>query len=119
MTTSNLPDEITFDFVRSPHFRVVHSNGAWGGITPRRELSVTFYSERGSIPDSVTHALASDGLGSEIRRTGTNNVQRECEVEVLMSMQDAVNLHRWLESRIEEWRTIEANSPSVNQAEAS
>ena len=119
MTTGNLPDEITFDFVRSPQFRVVHSNGAWGGITPRQELSVTFYSERGAMPDSVTHTVTSDGVGPEIRRAGTNNIQRECEVEVLMSMQEVVNLHRWLGAKIDEWRTSGMNTRSANQVSTS
>ena len=116
MTTGDLPEEITFDFVRSQHFRVVHSNGAWGGITPHQELSVTFFSERGALPDHVTHSITSEGLGPEIERSATRNIQRECEVEVLMSMQEAVNLHRWLGSRIDEWRNSGLNSGRVNQA---
>ena len=93
MTTSKRPEQITFDFVRSPFFRVVHSNGAWGGITPHQELSVTFYSERLSLPHHITHELTPKGLGPEVSRAVKTNIQRECEVEVLMSMEEAVNLH--------------------------
>ena len=116
MTNSNLPDQITFEFVRSPQFRVVHSNGAWGGITLNQELSVTFYSERAALPQRVSHHVASDGVvGPEVKREGTFNIQRECEIEVLMSMQNAVNLHRWLGNRIDEWRDSEVNTDSANQ----
>ena len=119
MTASNSPERITFEYVRSPFFRVVHSNGAWGGITPRQELAVTFYSERRSIPRHVTHEFTSDGrLGPEISREDAQNIQRECEVEVLMSMAEAVNLYRWLGTKIEEWRQIASSVPKDNPLEA-
>ena len=105
MSTDSYGEEVTFDYERSPFFRVVHSNGAWGGITPRQELSVTFYSERRAPPQSVTHKLTPEGrLGSEIRRDESSHIQRECEVEVLMSMDEAESLHRWIGEKIEEWR---------------
>lgn len=115
MNSGNIPDEITFDFVRSRNFRVVHSNGAWGGITPAQELSITFYSERLPLPDSVTHSIESDRLGPEIARDSTRNIRRECEVEVMMSMQEAVSLHRWLGSQIEGWRKSGTNSAPVEE----
>ena len=119
MTTSKRPDQITFDFVRSPFFRVVHSNGAWGGITPHQELSVTFYSERLSLPHHITHELTPKGLGPEVSRAVKTNIQRECEVEVLMSMEEAVNLHTWLGDKIEEWRKVGLSIPQDNPPEAS
>ena len=110
MATGKLPDQIRFDFVRSPFFRVVHSNGAWGGITPLKEFSVTFYSERLSPPKHITHELTPEGLGPEVDRAETTSIQREFEVEVLMSMQEAIKLHSWLGTKIEEWRKI---GPSI------
>ena len=44
MTNSDNPEQMTFDFVRSPFFRIVHSDGVFGGITLRLELSATFES---------------------------------------------------------------------------
>ena len=100
------PERIAFDFVRSPFFRVVHSNGAWGGITPQGELSVTFYSERSAPPRRITHELTSEGLGREVSRDGGSNVQREYEVEVLMNMREAISLHQWLGRHIDTWQTL-------------
>ena len=119
MTTGKLPDQIRFDFVRSPFFRVVHSNGAWGGITPHQELSVTFYSERLSLPRHITHQVTQGGLGPEISRDSTKNIQREYEVEVLMSMNEAVNLHQWIGVKIEEWRKIGLSIPQDDSPKAS
>ena len=105
--TENEPDRVKFHFVRSPFFRVVHSNGIWGGITPQLELSVTFYSQRFLPPQQVTHQLTPEGqLGTEIERDVTEGVQREFEVEVLMSMQEARNLQRWLGAKIDEWQNL-------------
>ena len=114
--TENEVDQVKFTFVRSPLFRVVHSNGAWGGITPRLELSVTFYSERFPPPQHVTYEVTPDGqLGAEIERDVTEGVRRESEVEVMMSMQEARNLHQWLGARIEEFQRI---NPDTNQSQS-
>lgn len=119
MSTRKRPEGIRFEFVRSPFFRVVHSNGAWGGITPHKELSVTFYSERNSPPIHVTHQVTPQGsLGPEISRGGTKGIQRECEVEVLMSMDEAVSLHQWIGAKIDQWRKVGPSIPQDNSPEA-
>lgn len=121
MTSRERPKRVRFDFVRSPFFRVVHSNGAWGGITPREELSVTFFSERHSPPLQVTHTLTPQGrLGPETgREKGTGDIQRECEVEVIMSMAEAVSLHRWIGDKIDEWRKVGLSIPREDSPETS
>ena len=111
MATRKRPERITFEFDRSPFFRVVHSNGVWGGITPRQELSISFFSERWPTPRRVTHTLTEGGLGPETKRDGSSNILRECEVEVLMSMEDAVVLHGWIGEKIEQWRKIGLGLP--------
>ena len=47
-------------------------------------------------------------------REGTGNIHRECEVEVLMSMEEAVNLHGWLGAKIDEWREVVSRIPQDN-----
>ena len=59
------------------------------------------------------------GLGPEISRDNTTNIQRECEVEVLMSMEEAVSLHTWLGAKIDEWRKVDLSIPQDNPPEAS
>ena len=115
MTAMNRPEQITFDFTRSPFFRVIHSNGAWGGLTPRKELSVTFFSERMALPQRITYSLTPEGgLRPEIGRDDTESVHRECEVEVLMSMEEAVSLHQWIGTKIDEWRKVSLSIPKDN-----
>lgn len=102
------PQTVTFEFTKSPYFRVVHSNGAWGGVSPHGEMSVTFYSERHAYPRSVVHELSSTGkLGAEKSRKGQSSLERELEVEVIMGMDEAVTLHGWLGSKIDEWQKLE------------
>ena len=121
MTARERPERVNFEFARSPFFRVVHSNGAWGGITPHQELSVTFFSERNSLPRSITLEVTSQGrLGPEISRDVTRgSVHRECEVEVLMSMNEAVSLHKWIGTKIDEWRKVSSSTPQDDSSEAS
>ena len=120
MVTGKKPEKVTIDFVRSPSFRAVHCNGVWGGLTPRQELSIIFFTERATPPLSVTHKVSPDGrLGPEIARKTTSDVQRECEVEVLMSMDDAVSIHKWLGQKIAEWRKVALSIPKSNSPEAS
>ena len=121
MNSAQRPTEITFEFAHSPFFRAIHSNGAWGGITPRGELSVTFYSERLSLPRTIVHEVTPAGVvGDEITRDHTKSIRRECEVEVLMNMESAISLHSWLGSKVEEWRRDQQQTPLNNdQMEAS
>ena len=122
MTARKRQEQISFEFARSPFFRVVHSNGAWGGLTPHQELSVTFYSERSSLPQRITHEMTPQGkLGREVSRNDTNkgSIHRECEVEVLMSMSEAVNLHQWIGTKIDEWRKVSSSIPQDGPSEAS
>ena len=124
MPPKSRPERVKFEFIRSPLFRVVHSNGVWGGLTPRGELSMAFFSERKSPPKSVTHEITPEGgLGPEVSRDVSRlgqspNVQREWEVEVLMSLDEAENLHRWIGTRIDEWRKIGRSIPQDNPPEA-
>jgi hypothetical protein len=106
-------ETIQFHFVRSPHFRVIHSNGAWGGVSPHNEISVTFYSERRAFPQQVTQEISVEGrLGDERGRIGPEGIEREMEVQVMMSMEEAIRLHSWLGGKIEEWRSATSQPPS-------
>jgi hypothetical protein len=54
-TTSEpeLPQEdevVVFEYIKSQLFRVIHSDGAIGGITPTGNVHVAFYSDRAAIP---------------------------------------------------------------------
>lgn len=102
-------ERIKFVYGYSPHYRVIHSNGVWGGITPRQELSMTFYSELSTRPKAAVHEVTPEGklgqeVSKEIGKTGRiDNIDREYEVAVIMNMAEAKSLHVWLGDKITEW----------------
>ena len=102
-------ERVKFVYGFSPYYRVVHSNGVWGGITPRQELSITFYSELSTRPNAVTHEVTPEGglgreVSKEIGKTGElDNVHREYEVAVIMNMAEAKSVYDWLGEKIDAW----------------
>jgi hypothetical protein len=60
-------NKISFDYLKSQFFRVLHADGAIGGITPSGCIHCSFYSERQAIPQRQTFMLNEDGsLGQPI-----------------------------------------------------
>jgi len=96
--------QVTFHLIKSNYFRVVHADGAWGGITPRGLIEVNFYSERQPIPRSLTHSfsLESGELGQEIKgaRVSREGPVREVEVGVIMDLSCARAVRKWLDDKI-------------------
>lgn len=93
--------EVTFHQEKSPHSRVIHVDGAFGGPSPRGGFMMALYNERFPVPRSVTHAIGEDGaLGEETRRDLPDGVFREIEVVALMSLETMRALHGWLEENL-------------------
>lgn len=96
---------VRFDYLKSALFRVIHADGVVGGLTPRLDVHMDFWSERFPIPKQVVHALTSEGtLGEEIRseRTTCEAIVREVEAGVVLDLETAKALRDWLTERIAE-----------------
>lgn len=104
------PTQLSFHYIKSSQFRVVHSDGFIGGITPRGLLHVAIYSERASIPQLVVHDVVTDGnaatLGAEAQRLGKDGYTRELEVDLMMDEPVVRALHEWLSQRLKEFDEI-------------
>ena len=50
-------DQMRFFYLKNPAFRVVHVDGAVGGVTPRGRIPMAVYSERPAIPQSSVHSV--------------------------------------------------------------
>jgi hypothetical protein len=99
------PTRISFEFIKSAFFRVVHVDGAMGGLTPQGKISIAAYSERLPIPQKTVHSVKPDGsLGPELQeeRVTRPSVVRELEVDLIMDLPTAQMLHAWLGQRIEQ-----------------
>ena len=96
-------EKISFDYIKSQFFRVLHADGAIGGITPSGYIHFSFYSERQAIPQSQTFTLNKDGsLGQSIAEKTIirNAVVRELDVDVVMNVDVARSLAIWLSQQV-------------------
>ena len=107
--------KVRFNWVRSSHFRVIHADGAYGGITPYGNVFFSLYSDHPALPVSTVHSLTDEGaLGPELsgEKKLQDGVERELEVSVVMTLDTARALQRWLDERV---KVLEALQPSVAQ----
>src|SRR5437016_14548966 len=102
---SDSPAKIRFELFKSPLFRVVHVDGAFGGLTPRGELFVSIYNERHPIPTAIIHSVKASGeIGEEIRseREGRKATVREVEIGLQFELEVAKNFVDWFQKKINE-----------------
>lgn len=102
--------EIRFDYIKSNHYRVVYADGFHGGLTPNGKIHMAIFNERRPIARSETYRLTErDGLGEMEFRIERDAVIREVETSVLMDLDKAMALFRWLEKifkKVEELQSI-------------
>lgn len=101
---------LTFDYKRSPQYRTIHLNGAYGGRTLRGEVFAMLYSERPAHPTESSYKLEGGKITEEIGelRQGSGNQIRELEVCAMMSPAAAETLGRWL---IKQAESAKGNPP--------
>jgi hypothetical protein len=83
-------------------FRVIHADGVFGGPSPRGNLTMSFYSERMSIPRQARIPIKDGIPGPEEVIDTKGGVFRELEATVVMDIANAVGFHQWLGSQISE-----------------
>ena len=101
VNASNQEREVTFTFMKSNFFRVIHADGAWGGVSPRGDIHITFYNERGAIPDKSIVTLSDSGEVKRERNERSSAIVREVEADVIVDLPTAMQLHAWLTDKIE------------------
>lgn len=101
---------VTYDYVKSSLFRVIHVDGVFGGVTPNgKNLFLTLWNERWPIPKSVAHSLSTNNeVGEEKNRVTRNAIVREVETQILMDIEIARSTHAWLGDQISRY-DAEAN----------
>ena len=108
--------EIDFHYLKSNLFRVVHADGAHGGVTARGYIHVAFYNERRAIPRRTTLAFDAETQASRETVTDTRGgVVRELEVDVLMDEQTTGELIEWLKAQLGELRAVKKPSRDLQE----
>jgi hypothetical protein len=97
MPAPQMPSSIKFHYIKSNLYRVIHLDGAIGGLTASREIFISLFNDRGTLPKMIEFAVTPDGqLGNEITREGKEGLVREMEVGVLMNAAAAKSLAAYL-----------------------
>ena len=107
--------EVTFDYIKSQFFRVIHADGAIGGITPHGFLHFAFFSERPPLAKRLVHPMTPQGeLGGPIpeKTVIRDAIIREMDVDVIMTLQAAEQLHTWLGQRLDEIKKLTSGEHS-------
>ena len=113
MPSLPLPSSVKFHYAKSNYFRVVHAEGAIGGLTPSREIFVSLFNERAALPKVIEFALSPEGkLGRELNREGKDGIVREMEVGILMTASAAKNLADFLLSQV---KLLEESEPEKRE----
>jgi hypothetical protein len=109
MPDTQLPFSIKFHYVKGNFFRVIHVDGAIGGLTPSRDVFVSLFSQRAALPRMIELAvLPTGGLGGETGREGKEGIVREMEVGIVMSANAAHDLAQFL---LEQVKAINESTP--------
>ena len=101
MAKTKKPSTFAFNYIKSSNFRVIHVDGAIGGLTPAGFVHMTVYSERVAIPKKVVYEVREDGsLGEEIDRDSLEDVVREMEADLIFNLDEAIALRDWLDDQV-------------------
>jgi len=99
--------EFTFKYVIPDHIQDCYVNGAFGGVTPRNEISMHLFCERHPIPKNIKHKIKADGSLSkeELREVG-GDVVRIIQSSVIMDEHTAIAVRDWLNDRLKYFESL-------------
>lgn len=102
-----LPKVLRFHYIKSAAFRVIHVDGAHGGLTGRGYISASLYSERRPIPQIVEAKVNPDGtLEEETIVEGKDHIVRDVEVNLMFDVDSAKSFRDWLDKRLQQIEDI-------------
>ncbi|MGH7971788.1 MAG: hypothetical protein ACREIC_24000 [Limisphaerales bacterium] len=104
---AGVQQQLVFHFIKSTQFRVVYANGAWFGGDAQHNIHLTFYNERSPIPKKYVVNLDSSGVivsEDESQREVKEGLIRELEIDVVLSIDSAIQFHQMLGMNLESLR---------------
>ena len=110
------PEKIKFKYIFDDFYNPIYVNGAYGGISPNREIIVNFYLERVGLPYSQTLELDKKGkLGPEVERHPEEKYPyfvRVVENGIILTLENAKKIHSWLGEKIKELEDLNVPNQS-------
>ncbi len=110
--------EVVYTYMKSPHFRVLHTDGAVVGVGPQGAIHMSLFSERIPIPQQMVHKVEGDQIGAEVldRRVGRGGLVREVDVDAVLSLEAAVAIRALLDQQIRALTALRENMQLVANA---
>ena len=87
--------------------RVIHVDGAIGGMTPRLDIHMAVYSEHRVLPDGSTVSVNPSGTITEVMSDDPGILLREIEADLILSQASAVALRDWLSLQINQMQAVQ------------
>lgn len=95
-----MSENMRFKYVFPDDYNPVYVNGAYGGISPRGEITMNFYLERSPVPREELRTVNSDGtVGDQVKLNPedlTHIIVRYVSAGVIMSPETARLIYTWL-----------------------
>lgn len=98
-------DKINFKYKKSNQYQEFHASGVYGGLQPRGEFKMDFFTEKYELPDS---RVMDPDTGQWIDSNDRNNkFVRELQTGVFMNPEEAFSIAAWIIANIFELPTEE------------
>jgi hypothetical protein len=104
--------KVPINYTKSTLCRVVHIDGAWGGVTPQGNVQMALYSEKAGelVPDAGTYEILEGGQLKEKKIASVPTaVTREIEVEVIISADAAKAIRDWIDDKLTAIQAVRAS----------
>lgn len=99
--------ELEFVYEYDPAYRIVASNGIWGGMTPRGDFRIDFFVESQAVPERITNIIEDGKLGKEISRTPPARlVSRRLQMGVLLSPGEVKSIADYLNEQLKKFKQV-------------
>lgn len=100
----------------SPDFVPLYVNGAIGGINVKGEIVINFFAELNRIPKDQWYELDAEGrvVNPEVQpgqTSGDPTVERRIQSGIIMSVDTAIQVHKWLGQNIEAFQNMAKPKP--------
>lgn len=85
--TKEKPEQVGIYYQKARHYRTVHADGVWVGLSPTAKVQFSLYSELRPLPEFVLHQLTKEGrVGEQLEQVVKEGVIRETEINVVMDV---------------------------------
>jgi hypothetical protein len=93
-------------------YREIHVDGAFGGITPRGLINLSFYAERTPIPKSSEFKITDKRIGELIKNSSDSKtgILREFEFGIYTDINVAKSLIKLLTEKINDFEKFNLNN---------